>query len=99
MSKIFFVFVPLLISLLSFEGRGNDIPSIGLQRDAVLVDMSIVELRELVGDIEDDEQLDYLDYDCRLDIQPSHGEYYSNTVAFTRQHQASYASIRAPPAS
>lgn len=92
------VLVPLLFSLFSFEGRAESVANIYLERHVALVDVSDVELRESYSEIEDDEQLDYLDYDRRLLIPIFSYLAPQPVFIFANKQTFSHGSIRAPPA-
>ena len=73
--------------------------SFSAERQSALVYVSVSDLRLLSGELEDDEQFDYLD-DHRRVFAPSLNHLsYSVPLPFDSHQKASHASIRAPPAS
>ena len=97
MHKMFLLFVPLLLSLLSLDGRAEYVANIYLERHVALIDVSNVELFESFYELEDDQQLDYLDDDRRFFIPTFFYLPPQPVFIFATKQTFSYGSIRAPP--
>jgi hypothetical protein len=86
----------LLLSLLSLDGRADDVSSIYLERDVALFDGSEVQFCKPFSELEEDEQVDYLDDDLRLFILTSYYFPPQSVFIFVNKQTFSYTSIRAP---
>lgn len=98
MHKMLVILVPLLFSLLGFEGRAEGIANIYLERHGALLNTFDVELSEPSSELEENEQLDFVDYDRRLFIPTFSYLFPASKSSFASKHSSSQASIRAPPA-
>jgi hypothetical protein len=98
MHKMFLLFIPLFLSLLSLDGRAEDVANIYSERHVALLDVSDVELGESSSELKKNEQLDYLDDDRRLFIPTFSYLSPQPVLVFASKKSFSQASIRAPPA-